>query len=87
MQRKIPDGKKSKKPDIPDGHSGHFDGIFRNLFSVQFSRKTFRKTSTMCRKCRKVKGEHLGIISRQTNRQVIAATGLAGAGGGAPAGR
>jgi len=61
-------------------HFRHIASIFRDLFSVHFSRKTFRKTGTMCRKCRRVKGEHLGIISRQTNRQVIAATGLAGAG-------
>lgn len=33
------------------GHLGHIEGHFRDLFSVQFSRKTFRKKGSKCPKC------------------------------------
>ena len=33
------------------GHLGHIDCHFRDLFSVQFSRKTFRKMGSKCPMC------------------------------------
>ena len=37
--------------DSQPGHSGHFRADFLNLFSVHFSRKSFRKTRYICPKC------------------------------------
>ena len=33
------------------GHMGHIEGHFRDLFSVQISRKTFRKMGSKCPMC------------------------------------
>jgi hypothetical protein len=38
------------------GHSGHFEGDFRDLFPVQFSRKRSRKQGMICPECPEISG-------------------------------
>ena len=50
--------------DTDSGHSGQSDGHFRDLFLVQFLRRTFRKIGSKCPECPDfipAEGEHVAI--------------------------